>query len=140
MGFLTREAILDVSDIATGEVEVPEWGGSVRIRALSGVERDRLEASIMGGGNKPRIEYMRARVVAASVIDEHGKLMFSETDIKALGRKSAAALNRVFEATSKLSAVTPADVDELAGNSEAGPSEGSPSDSPATSGAPSGSS
>ena len=41
---LTRDLILKADDIQTREVEVPEWGGTVLIRALTGTERDAYEA------------------------------------------------------------------------------------------------
>lgn len=133
MGYLSREAILAADDIPTDDVEVPEWGGTVRIRALSGTDRDRMEADIVGNGKKPKMDNLRAKVVAASVIDEEGHKMFAESDVVALGRKSAAALGRVFDAAASLAAIKPADVEELAGNSEPDQSEGSPSDWPGTS-------
>ena len=43
--------------------------------------------------------------------------MFSEKDITALGKKSAAALDRIYEASQKLNRLTDGDVDELAKNS-----------------------
>lgn len=48
--------------------------------------------------------------------------------MKALGRKSAAALDRVFAAGQRLNGLTNQDVDELAGNSMSDHSEDSVSD------------
>ena len=45
--FLTREEILAKTDLPYEDAEVPEWGGWVRIRALSGKQRDAIEASIV---------------------------------------------------------------------------------------------
>ena len=45
--FLTRNEILAVDDLQTQKVDVPEWGGSVYVRGLTGSERDALEASIV---------------------------------------------------------------------------------------------
>jgi hypothetical protein len=45
--------------------------------------------------------------------------------VEALGKKSAAALNRVFEVAQRLSGITDDDVEELAKNSVGGPSDGS---------------
>ena len=36
---LTRHAILEAPDIETREVPVPEWGGTVYLRALTGAQR-----------------------------------------------------------------------------------------------------
>ncbi len=46
MGLLTKDDILGADDLATEDVEVPEWGGCVRVRALTGTERDAFEAAM----------------------------------------------------------------------------------------------
>ena len=43
---LTREAILARDDEQSETVEVPEWDGSVRVRGLTGRERDLWEHSL----------------------------------------------------------------------------------------------
>jgi len=113
---LTREQILSVEDIKTEEVHVPEWGGTVRVASMSGAARDRFELSCVAADGSQDNENIRAKVVAASVVDESGNLMFSAEDVEALGRKSAAALDRVFEASQRLSRISNADVEELAKN------------------------
>lgn len=113
--YLTREMILEADDLGHADVAVPEWGGVVRIRALSGTERDRFEASIAGNGKRIRLDNVRAKLVQACAVDGEGNALFGTADVAALGRKSAAALNRVFEAAQKLSGLTDEDVDELVG-------------------------
>ena len=54
--------------------------------------------------------------------------MFTDKDVKALGEKSANALQRVFDVAQKLSGITPDDVEELAQEMDENPSEGSASD------------
>ena len=39
---LNKEQIQSVSDLETQDVEVPEWGGTVRLKSLTGAERDRF--------------------------------------------------------------------------------------------------
>jgi hypothetical protein len=128
--FLTREDILAASDITTEILEVPEWDGSVRIRGLTGNERDVYEQSIVTmRGNRvlPKFAGARARLVALSIVDDDGKLLFSETDVAELGKKSASGLQRVYEAARKLSGLTEEDVDELVKNSDGVQSEPSTS-------------
>ncbi len=86
---LTRDQILQCSDIQTESVEVPEWGGAVLVKGLSGAERDALEAAIVEGrGRKQRLhlENTMARLVSMSVVDENGKRIFTNGDIEALGK------------------------------------------------------
>ena len=59
---------------------------------------------------------MRARMVAYCVVDEEGERMFTDADIVQLGRKSAAALERVAKAAQKLSGMGNEATEEAAGN------------------------
>lgn len=123
---LTKEQILGAQDIQTETVEVPEWGGAVIVRGMSGRERDSFEASMIKGKGKSasvNLENLRAKLVSKCVVDEAGKRLFSDDDIPALAAKSASALNHVYEAAQRLSGVTEEDVDELTKNSETVQSE-----------------
>ena len=119
---LTRDEILGADDRTTEVVAVPEWGGAVTIRALSGTERDQYEASFVtyrrndnGGMEVGAIQTanVRARLVALSIVGPDGTRLFAEKDILALGDKSAAALERVFTAAQRLSGLTDKDVEAL---------------------------
>ena len=128
---LNREQILKADDIQTEEVQVPEWGGSVLVRGMTGAERDRYEEAVVqqnGKNTKVNMRNARARLMAMTVVDEKGDLMFATTDIELLGQKSAAALQRVFEAATRLAGIGDEDLDELSKNSLPGQSEDSISD------------
>lgn len=116
MAILSKEQILSVDDSKTQVVEVPEWGGEVIISTMSGFARDRFEASCIGKGGGMNMQNIRAKLVAATVVDEQGNLLFNEKDVSALGRKSCAALERVFEAAQRLNKISEEDVEELAKN------------------------
>ena len=128
MNYLTKSEILQAKDIQTEDVSVPEWGGIVLVRGLTGRERDSLEASMIEGKGKNaqvNLINLRAKLVARSIVDEAGKRVFEDADIPALAQKSAMALTRVYDVAQRLSGITPEDVDELTKNSEAAQSEGS---------------
>jgi len=130
-GLLTKEEILTSEDLNWRDVQVPEWGGVVRVRALTGTQRDAFESEVvvMNGRDVQRnTRNIRARLVSLTVVDEDGKPVFHHTDIDALGNKSAKALDRVFSAASELSGLSEADVEELAENFVSGQSDGSISD------------
>lgn len=119
MTLLSREAILAAEDVKTEEVEVPEWGGSVLVKGLTGADRDALEASVMvlkGQKQSLNLTNYRARLVACCIVDETGARIFSPGDLEALGRKSAAALDRVAAAARRLSGISDEDEEELAKN------------------------
>ena len=127
---LNKEQIKSVSDLETQDIEVPEWGGVVRLKSLTGAERDRFEASVVQGQGRNttvNMQNLRAKLVAQSAIGEDGKPLFTEEDVKWLGEKSAKALNRLFNAAQTLSGLSESDVKELAGNFKAARSEGSTS-------------
>ena len=93
MGILTKAQILEARDLEDETVEVPEWGGSVKIRSMSGADRDKFEASLTGTAGKRDLTNIRARLVALTLVDETGELMFEMSEVSALGAKSAAALD-----------------------------------------------
>lgn len=113
---LTKEQILNSDDMTVQEIPCPEWGGVVKIQAMSGFARDRFESSIVGKNGGTDLVNIRAKLAAASIVDENGELMFSEKDVQKLGKKSAAALQRIFNAAQKLNHISDDDVEELAKN------------------------
>ena len=127
MTYLSRDAILQREDIKTEDVEVPEWGGTVRVRGMTGVQRDAFEASLIQqpetNGRRRRkqqeqqqtnMENIRAKLTAWCCVDDQGGRLFAESDVQALGGKSAAALARIFDVATRLSGITEEDVDEMA--------------------------
>ena len=131
--WLTREQILAADDRIVETVDVPEWGGLVRVRGLTGAERDAYEATIIttrGSDFKMNLANARARLVARAVIDADGKRLFSDDDVVALGQKSAAALERIYEVASQLAGLSKTDVEEMVKNSVNGRNGDSGSASP----------
>ncbi len=128
MAFLSKEQILNANDIATEVVAVPEWGGEVRVRGLSAAERDRFEERIVkreGKHARVILTDVRAKLAALSMVDERGERLFNDGEVAVLTRKSAAALQRVFEVAQRLSGLTDEDVEELEKNSESDPADAS---------------
>ena len=128
---LTRNDILEIKDIEVELVKVPEWGGDVYVKGMTGLERDTFEASIVeqrGKKSSVNMVNIRAKLAAQTVCDEDGKRLFTDADVKKLGAKSAQALQRVFDVAQRLSGITETDVDELAKGLEDNPFVDSPSD------------
>src|SRR5690349_4581317 len=124
MPLLSRDAILQAADLPRELVKVPEWGGEVYVRGLSGAERDQLEAAMLAD-KQANYDNFSARLAAMTMVDDRGDRLFSDSDVAALGCKSASALRRVAEVAQKLSAVSAADVEELTKNSASGQSDDS---------------
>lgn len=112
---LTREAILAAGATLPREtVAVPEWGGEVIVATMTGAARDEWEQSIVTNGRK--VENVRAKLVAATVIDEEGRRLFSADDVQALGRLSSAALDRVCKVAQRLNGLTAEELESAKGN------------------------
>lgn len=125
---LTREAILGAADSRIIPVEVPEWGGVVHVRSMSGRERDAWELSMIVDPGAREIEHrrdnLRARLLVRTLCRADGTALFGESDVAALGEKSAAALDRCYAAAARLNRISREDIEELEKNSSAGPSAG----------------
>jgi len=125
---LTRSEILEAADILTEEIIVPDWGGSVFVRGLTGAQRDEFEMQVMEQRGRKQIwnrKDVRARLVVVSVVDEDGELLFSQSDIPAVSKKSARALEPIFDTARRLSGMSVADVKELSKNLKGGQNDGS---------------
>ncbi len=120
-GFLTKEDILNAEDIHFEAVDVPEWATGkrlkVRLRTLSGKDRDAYQASLLvdpaTGSQEVRLQNATARLLSHCIVNGDGSLMFSEDEVSDLGEKSGIALNRVYMVASRLAALTKADLEEL---------------------------
>lgn len=117
MTLLTKDQILGADDRGTKEVDVPEWGGSVLISAMSAAERDAFEASMLDKNQQAKkLQNFRARFVARCIVDGDGNRLFSDKDIVELGKKSAAPISRLFDECRELNGMTEADLEEIEGN------------------------
>ena len=128
MPFLTRDTILGVDDRKVEEVSVPEWGGSVRVRGMTGVEREQFEdlhnEEVPAGSRAARRagqtvtkfarKNVRARLVAWCAIDEKEQRIFSDADLDLISGKNAAAMERIVKVAMKLSGMDEDDLDDLA--------------------------
>jgi hypothetical protein len=103
MAYLTKAAILAAQDLKSEAVAVPEWGGEVLVRGMSGLERDGISHSLRQADGKMDLEKFRTSVCACSIVDEQGKRLFTDAEVEELGAKSTTALDRVYAAASRLS-------------------------------------
>jgi hypothetical protein len=118
---LSRDSILSSSDLPTEEVPVPEWGGTVFVRTMSGTERDNFEQVILEGkstkGGTAKMVNVRAKLAVKVLVDEQGKRLFTDEDAGILGSKSGKALDRIFEVAQRLAGIGEKDIAELEKNS-----------------------
>jgi len=131
---ISREELLAATALPEETVDLPELGPDkqVRMRGLTGAQRDSWEASLItfkGNDRRVNARNARARLISMSAVDEQGKRLFSPADIEALGNLSAKIIQRLYEVALRVSGVTDDEVEELTKNSEDVPSDDSGSDS-----------
>ena len=125
---LTREAILKADDLRQEAVDVPEWGGQVFVRTMTGTGRDTWEAEMVQGKDKVDMENFRARLAVRVLADEKGERLFKDGDAHRLGLKSARVLARIYDKARELNGLSNEDAKELVKNSGSAPSDKTGSD------------
>lgn len=128
---LSASDILGAQDALFEDVPCPEWKGIVRVRGLTGRERDDYEIALIqttpGGGVKQRLSGAREKLVAKCAIDRSGNRLFTDEQAAQLGTKNGRVLDRLFDVAARLSGLRAEDVARLAKNSTAAPSDDSAS-------------
>jgi hypothetical protein len=131
MRILTRQDIVDAQDIRTETVEVAEWNGAVIVRMMSGAQRDQYGRSLTKvlptGKHELDLTNMQSKLVAMCAVDEQGNQLFGPDEVDHLAKKSAAAIERVFQVAQRLNGLAPGDVEGAVKNSAPGPNGASPS-------------
>lgn len=93
--YLTADEILDTDDVDYTTVDCPEWGGTIRLRTLTGYDAVVFSNSVKteDGRNKAMI-----RIIAMCACDAEGKKIFSPENVMALMKKNLRVINRVQKA------------------------------------------
>jgi hypothetical protein len=117
MGLLTREQIVEASKAALPRrtVTVPELGGDVIVRGMSGKDLSLFNESLFTGKGKKRkvvTVNIQAKMAVRCMEDADGNRLFTEDDAKWLGNLRADALGRIFKAIQELSGLGDDDEDD----------------------------
>ena len=114
---LTREQILAARDVPARELDVPEWGGKLRLRAMTGVDRDEymtaLAAAQKAGEEGQRWHRLMALLVVLCAVDDRGERLFVRDDVASLAEKSAAVLERISSEVQAVNALGEQQVETL---------------------------
>jgi len=136
MALITREQLLSATTIPQERIDVPELGGVVNVRGMTGRERDAWEASLMTGRGRRRevnTDNLRAKLVVKCLVDEQGQRVFRDEDADLVGNIRVDVISRIFNVAQRLSGITDEDVEELGKPSEPETSASSSSSSPSNS-------
>ena len=120
-GFLTKDAIIASEDLPYEDVDVPEWGGMVRIRVLTGSELDKYHSSLFTVKGKEVVqdrENFRTKLLVKCLIDGKGDRLFNDKELDILSKKSGAVLQRLYDIASRLNGMTVDETEVLEKNSE----------------------
>lgn len=94
---LNKDQILTAEDLPFRDIEVPEWGGTVRVRTMTAAEgTEFMEIIEAKAGEKGAQQFLREKLLVMTLVDEKGARIFSMDDIAALRGKSPAILNKLF--------------------------------------------
>lgn len=123
MPVLDKAAIMAASDVKLEKVHVPEWGGDVYIKTLSGTERDTFEDAY----SQEKMKNFRSRFLSLTLCGKDGSRLFDDNEVDVVGKKSATVINRLFEKAWAFNAFRSEDVDAMGKDSPSDQSEGSTS-------------
>lgn len=122
---LTRDDILKKQDIESISVEVPEWGGKVLIKAMTTKQfEEMVQEAQSRAGKDGAFDFngFRASLVAQSLVDKEGNLLFTQDDIEALGGKSNKVIQNLFAKIQEINGLTDEGIEDIAKNSGVTPS------------------
>ena len=118
-GALTADQIRNVKDLKREKVNVPEWGGFLWVRVMSGTDRDSYEQLLANPRTaelRDKIPDLRAEFCWRVICNDDNELLFNVKDVRMLGNKSHEALDRVFVQGKVLNKFEDEQVEELMGN------------------------
>lgn len=120
----TKDSIFGSEDTKSELISVPEWGITIRLRGLSGIDRDAYDQSLYETkvvGDKtetvPNLANQRARMLVKCILDaEEGNRVFTDDEAARLGTKNAGVLDRLYTRARFLSGLDKAAKDAIEGN------------------------
>lgn len=121
---LTKQQILGANDLKTKAVPVPEWGGDVLIRVMSGIHRAEWDTFVISRRDKEgRIanqKQFQVKLLGFCLCDDNGRPLFeSEEELKLLDSKDSNVLDRLYDECADLNLLTPKSREDAAKNSNA---------------------
>ena len=113
MPSLNKHQIMLAVDTVTKSVEVPEWGGTVKLKTLSLGEGIKFQETRK---LRPETEVTRL-LLAYTLVDDMGKPLFGEDELDDLGEKNPKVLDRLFYESLELNRMGPGSDEDREKNS-----------------------
>ena len=133
MKVLTYSDIIAVEDIgAPVKEEVPEWGGAVLIRKMSGRERDKFEEQCVRQtrSKASNLTGLKCWLLSKCLVDVEGKKLFTKpVDIDQLNKKNGEVVDRLYMRAQEINGIGKKGEDAAEKNLPSDPSDSTGSDS-----------
>ncbi len=117
---LSKDEILNAHDFNYEDVEVPEWGGSVRLRVMTAAQRNAFQAQmvVMDGTKIKSINMadLQVKLLALCLVDENFEPLFTAKDLAELGKKSGIVIDRLFSVAQRINGLDEDAVERAAVN------------------------
>ena len=112
---LDRQSILNAPDRTFEEMDVPEWGGKVRIGVMSGTDRDSYFNTFPP--KRERTEDMdwtpfRYKLLVRCIIDENNQRIFQDDEADLLASKNTEVLERLMTVAGRINKLTETSAEE----------------------------
>jgi len=140
---LTFAQIIEADDIEMRRVPVPEWGGAIYMKSMTGQDRDNyiglVQARMVGSGDDRKIsDYsgLSSHLLQKCMAKKDGSPLFSPAQVRDLQKKNSGVLNRLQTIAQEMNGLTDEEVEKYAGNLKKIPSSDDGTTSPDGSDAP----
>lgn len=110
---LTAEQILEVKDLNEKDIEVKEWGGSIKIREFTAKQRQEFTKAF---AEDIASDEALVKIVSLAAIKEDGSPLFTEEQAQQLKEKSGVILERLAEEVLKLNGLNQNAAKDAKGN------------------------
>ena len=137
---LSRDQILQAArnaKIQLDKLHVPELGGDIYVRGMSGKERDEFEEGLRIRKGKRTgqsdLRNFRARLAVKVIVTEDGQRILQDDDAAIFGQMPAGVLDRIISRCTELSGMADEEAEDLGNGSGSVDGGGSSSNSPSAS-------
>lgn len=100
---LSAADILAAEDFEYAEVDCPEFGGKVRVRALTAAQQSQISKRVQA----KQTEDLEVLLCLMGCVDEEGTPIFAKGDLEGLRKKNTAVISRIAKRILELSSGEP---------------------------------
>lgn len=100
-----RERILAAKGLHTETMEIPEWGETITIRSLTVAQREAIDTLVSEAKKSGQPISVFALIVGFSILDEDGRRVFSNEDIRLFDDHNSGPFERIWDWHAKHSGI-----------------------------------